>query len=151
MPTRKVNNYSELFKAMNEITFVALSTLGDKIQDMWIQYTQERWYDKYDPILYERTFAIIKSIIKSDIQQIGNNKFKVDVYIDFNMMNSYHPNSQSILTGEETVDLVENVGHAFQGDTRDGTHAYESIIEWLRIDYERFLINELKTRGYTIK
>jgi len=151
MPKKIIKNYTELFKAMNEITFVALTVLGDKVQEMWIQYTQERWYDKYDPNVYERTFAILQAIIQTDIIQIGKNKFKVDVYIDYNVMNAYHPNTYGIIDGEATVDLIENIGHAFIGDTRDGTHAFEDIIEWLRMDYERYLLSEIPKYGYDLK
>ena len=136
---------------MNEIQFVALTILGDKVQEMWIQYTKERWYDQYDPNVYQRTYAILQSIIQTDLLQIGKNKFKIDVYIDFDVMNSYHPNTYGIIDGEETVDLIENIGHAFIGDSRDGTHAFEDIIEWLRMDYERYLLSELPKYGYNLK
>jgi hypothetical protein len=151
MSKKVIKNYTELFEAMNEIQFIALQILADKVQEMWIQYTQERWYDQYDPQVYERTFAIIQAIIQTGLTQIGKNKFKIDVYIDMDVMNHYHPNTQGVIDGEETVNLIENIGHAFGGDEREGTHAFEDIVEWLRVDYEKFLLRELPAYGYDLK
>jgi len=151
MAKKVIKNYTELFEAMNEITFIALHVLADRVQEMWIQYTQDRWYDKYNPKEYDRTFAILQSIIQTGLTQIGKNKFKIDVYIDYDVMNHYHPNTQGIIDGEETVQLIENIGHAFAGDEREGTHAFEDIVKWLRLDYEKFLLSELPKYGYDLK
>lgn len=44
------------------------------------------FYDEYDPVKYNRTFQLYKSLVKSKIEKVGNG-YKAVVYFDASQMN----------------------------------------------------------------
>lgn len=118
--------------------------MAEQIQSLWQQYIQERFYDAYEPWIYDRQYAILKSIIKTK-PIISGSTVSVSVYIDMNEMNKYHPNSQGEWDGQTVVEMIENVGMTLvNGIRRDPSYAYESVLDWMRNDYEKFLKANLK-------
>ena len=140
---KEINSYEGLFKQIKLDMAKQLEELSVKIEGLWFEYL-ESFYDTYDPIIYERQYAILKALVKTKPKIVGNS-VSVEVYIDMNIMNQYHPNSQGDWEGEQVVNMIENTGMTLtNGVRRNPVHAYESVVKWLRTDYERFLKSKFK-------
>lgn len=140
---RPANNFNELFTQIKHSTVPILEELAVEVQRLWKEYIEERFYDAYDPWVYQREYAILEAIVKTDVVVIGN-LATVSVFIDMGVMNNYHPNMQSDWQGRQVVEMIEKTGMTLKnGVIRDPAYAYESIVEWLRKDYEKFLKSRL--------
>ena len=77
------------------------------IIDIYIQ----RFYADYDPIMYERTYQLLRSLVKSDIRSTGNG-YEAHVYFDFNSLNYLTGSSPS---GKQVMDAAAYGGHGASG------------------------------------
>ena len=77
-----------------------------KILDLYMQ----RFYADYDPELYERTYQLLHSLVKSNIRQNGN-EFIAEVYFDLNYMYTTGANP----SGKQAMDAAAYGGHGAQG------------------------------------
>ena len=78
-----------------------------KIIDIYVQ----RFYADYDPVMYDRTYQLLHSLVKSDIRSTGNG-YEAYVYFDFNSL-SYATGSQP--SGKQVMDAAAYGGHGAQG------------------------------------
>jgi len=153
MAKNSASSVDELAKIVNEQYIAkALSALADEVFNNWYKKLKENWYDQYDPVFYQRTEAILKALIKTDIKKIGK-YMQVSVYIDESIMSQYHPNSQSDISGLQTLYLIEYEGMTLKnGIERKPAMAYEEVIEWLRASYATMLKNQFsKDSGIIVK
>ena len=78
-----------------------------KIIDIYVQ----RFYADYDPIMYERTYQLLHSLVKSDIRSTGNG-YEAYVYFDFNSLNYLTGSNPS---GKQVIDAAAYGGHGADG------------------------------------
>lgn len=78
-----------------------------KILDLYMQ----RFYDDYDPVMYERTYQLMHSLVKSDIAFTGNG-YTAEIYFDMSKLNYLTGRQPS---GEQVVDAAAYGGHGATG------------------------------------
>lgn len=78
-----------------------------KILDLYMQ----RFYADYDPVMYERTYQLMHSLVKSDIAFTGNG-YEAEVYFDMSKLNYLTGRQPS---GEQVVDAAAYGGHGATG------------------------------------
>lgn len=87
----------------------AIAKTQDKVYKILDLYMQ-RFYSDYDPELYKRTYQLMKSLVKSDVHQIGN-EIKAEVYFDL----GYIYKTGSTPSGEQVMDAAAYGGHGAKG------------------------------------
>ena len=78
-----------------------------KILDIYMQ----RFYADYDPVWYNRTYQLMKSLVKSDIKSTKNG-YEAYVYFDIDGL-SYTTGSKPSM--EQVVDAAAHGGHGATG------------------------------------
>ena len=73
-----------------------------KVLDLYMQ----RFYADYDPELYERTYQLLHSLVKSDIRKNGK-ELIAEVYFDLNYMYETGANP----SGKQVMDAAAYGGH----------------------------------------
>lgn len=76
-----------------------------RILDLFMQ----RFYADYDPELYERTYQLLHSLVKSDIRRKGN-ELIAEVYFDLDYMYKTGANP----SGKQVMDAAAYGGHGAQ-------------------------------------
>lgn len=138
MAIKIANNSKELYRLLNDSLYSNLDSIATKVKTLWYKYLQERYYDAYDPIMYERQYAILEALVRTDVLRIGK-KYRVDVYIDQSIMNKYHPTSDPF-NGRRITEIIEKTGMVLDnGVVREPSFAYEETVKWLSKNWEQFL------------
>lgn len=146
------SSMSPFFKNLGNSNKMALDTLAELTKQKWYEYIELGWYSLYEPWRYDRQYAILKSLMRTNIYTVGGNSYKVDIYVDFSIMDRYHPNSMGDWNSEQVFQAIETDGFSMaNGINRDPSYARENTIQWLKNDYRSFLLKELKSMGYDIK
>lgn len=88
----------------------ALLKAQDKVYDIIDMFVQ-RFYADYDPVMYERTYQLLHSLVKSEIISTGSG-YEVSVYFDAGSLGystGRHP------SGEQVVGAAAYGGHGATG------------------------------------
>ena len=84
-------NKSRVFKTEAELKGFLMSQLKNVVVKMQEQVYQiidrfiKEYYAEYTPVMYERTYQLYKSLVKSDIEKTANG-YKAYVYVDLNSL-----------------------------------------------------------------
>ena len=66
---------------------VAIQMAQEKVYQVIDRFVKE-YYAEYDPIVYERTYQLYRSLVKADIQQTANG-WEAEIYFDLDALD-YH-------------------------------------------------------------
>lgn len=116
-----------------------------KILDLYMQ----RFYADYDPVIYERTYQLMKSLVKSDIKMVGN-EINADVYFDL----GYIYNTGLNPSGEDVMNVAAIGGHGADGLRVvyfGGEDAWHTPLDILNVEAINILKNMLIAEGIPIK
>ena len=116
-----------------------------KIIDLYLN----RFYADYDPVMYERTYKLLHSLVKSDIVPTGNG-YKAEVY--FNLDYLYDTGAQP--SGEDVMFEASHGGHGAKGlkvVNGGGEDAWFTPLEILDAEAIEILKNMLIAEGIPIK
>lgn len=115
-----------------------------KILDLYMQ----RFYADYDPVIYERTYQFMKSLVKSDVRQVGN-EVVADVY--FNL--GYMYNTGAKPSGEQVMGVAAFGGHGAKGlnVVYGGEDMWYTPLEILDAEAIEILKNMLIAEGIPIR
>jgi hypothetical protein len=143
---------------------IAVRASQEKIYQI-IERVLKQFYDEFDPVMYKRTNQLMRSLVKSDVKQIGN-QIVAEVYFDLNKLdysmkylfgdfrkNTYH---REDWTKENDAWVLENamVGtytHGGYPNATGNTRIWiESMSEISKKIYD-ILKTELESAGIPIK
>lgn len=156
-----INTYQGLEKAMFLAMSKILLELSDKIILKWKEHIQTNWYDKYDPVRYERFFAYLESITILDVNSNGKNKIEIIVGSDDRIMNQYHPSPLANLyddgygedSGQFVRNMMENIGMTVVNSrgtfSRNPLESLEMIEAYYKKEKVKFFKKELRKYGFT--
>lgn len=116
-----------------------------KIIDLYLN----RFYADYDPAIYERTYKLLHSLVKSEIKRDGKG-FKAEVY--FNLDYLYSTGAKP--SGEDVMFEASHGGHGAKGlkvVNGSGEDAWFTPIEILDAEAIEILKNMLIAEGVPIK
>ena len=117
-----------------------------KIIDMHMQ----RFYADYDPERYQRTYQLMRSLVKSDIYPKGNG-YEAKVYFDLDSI-SYNTGSEP--SGRDVMDVAAIGGHGANGLKViyfGGADAWYTPLQVLDLEAINILVQELRIAGIPIK
>lgn len=126
----------------------ALANAQEKVYKILDLYMQ-RFYADYDPVMYERTYQLMKSLVKSDIQMVGN-EIKAEVYFDL----GYIYESGANPSGEDVMSQAAYGGHGATGLRvmyGGGEDVWFTPLEILDAEAINILKNMLIAEGIPIK
>lgn len=116
-----------------------------KILDLYMQ----RFYADYDPVMYQRTYQLLCSLVKSDIRSTSNG-YEADVYFDL----SYIYETGRNPSGEQVMNAAAYGGHGAEGLRimyGSGEDAWFTPLEILDAKAIEILKNMLIAEGIPIK
>ena len=116
-----------------------------KIIDLYLN----RFYADYDPVMYERTYKLLHSLVKSDVVSTGNG-YKAEVYFDLDYL--YTTGAQP--SGEDVMFEASHGGHGAKGlkvVNGGGEDAWFTPLEILDAEAIEILKNMLISEGIPIK
>ena len=116
-----------------------------KIIDMHVQ----RFYADYSPEDYQRTYQLMRSLVKSDIRSTGSG-YEAEVYFDLD----YIYNTGSKPSGEQVMDAAATGGHGASGMRiiySGGANTWVSPKDVLDLEAINILVQELRIAGIPIK
>lgn len=117
-----------------------------QIIDMHVQ----RFYADYDPEMYQRTYQLMHSLVKSDIRSTGNG-YEADVYFDLGSI-GYDTGRKP--SGEQVMDAAAYGGHGASGLKvvyGSGANTWVSPKDVLDLEAINILVQELRIAGIPIK
>ncbi len=117
-----------------------------KIIDLHIQ----RFYADYDPVMYDRTYQLMHSLVKSSIVSTGNG-YKAEVYFDLGSI-GYSTGAQP--SGEQVMGAAAYGGHGAYGLKivyGGGADIWQTPKDILDAEAIGILVQELRAAGIPIK
>lgn len=131
---------------------VAVIRTQNKIYEI-IKKALAEFYQDYDPVLYERTYQLMQSLVKSDIRRVGSG-YQAEVYFDLSGINYATGNMP---TGEQVMKAASHGLHGaigsdllyMHGDT--GVDVWNTPMQEIDARAISMLVQELKAQGIPIK
>lgn len=145
-------NDNELKNFLLQKCKTAISQAQNRIYAI-IKKVLVEFYQDYDPVLYERTYQLLHSLVKSDIRKVGSG-YRAEVYFDLGSMNyvtGNMPSSQQVMKAA-SQGLHGAIGKDLQyvsGDT--GVDIWNTPIQEIDSKAIDMLVQELKSQGIPIK
>ena len=110
-----------------------------------------QYYGDYDPIMYERTYQLLQSLVQSRIVSDGKG-YKAEIYFDVDSLNYVTGLSPS---GEQVIDAAAYGGHGAEGlrvvSGKTDVSAWNDPIQKLNSDAINILKKMLIAEGIPIK
>lgn len=118
-----------------------------QILDMFVK----EFYADYDPVMYERTYQLYRSLVKTDVYLIGNG-YEAEVYFDLSSLNYITGAKPS---GEQVMSAAAYGGHGADGLRvvygNSGADIWNNVIPVLSTEAIEILKEELIAQGVPIK
>lgn len=119
-----------------------------KIIDMHVQ----RFYADYSPEDYQRTYQLMRSLVKSNIRSTGSG-YEAEVYFDRGYLDHAY-NTGSHPSGRDVMDVAAIGGHGANGLKViyfGGADAWHTPLAVLDLEAINILVQELRIAGIPIK
>lgn len=140
-------------KQLKEFLFkkcqVALAKTQEKVYKI-IDLHVQRFYADYDPEMYQRTYQLMHSLVKSNIHSTGNG-YEAEVYFDLGSI-GYDTGRQP--SGEQVMGAAAFGGHGAAGLKivyGGGADIWYTPKEILDIEAVKILAQELRAAGIPIR
>lgn len=144
-------NKSELEEFLLNKSGYALKNAQNIIYDIIQRFIRE-FYSDYSPEMYERTYQLYNSLVKSGVEWNGGNGYTVYVYFDYNSLN-YMTGAQP--SGEQVMDAAAYGGHGAEGlkvvHGKTGVGVWESPMRYISAEAINILKEKLIEQGIPIK
>lgn len=126
----------------------ALEASCEEVYQILDRFLKE-FYSDYDPAMYERTYQLYKSLVVSEVVQVGNG-FKANVYFDYSKLNYV---TGQMPSGLQVMDAAAYGGHGAEGlrvvAGNTGVGIWNDPMELMNIN--EILKNRLIAEGIPIK
>ena len=113
----------------------------------------KEYYAEYNPVMYERTYQLYRSLVKSDIVQIGNS-IEAHVYFDLDALDYAMKRINGIEVpnrGWSEEKTLSAAAHGSHGGYADGTAIWDEPIAILNTEAYNILKRMLIDSGIPVK
>lgn len=142
-------NEKQLESFLMKKSRLALLKAQDKVYAIIKRFVYQ-FYNEYDPVVYERTYQLLQSLVQSRIVSHGRG-YKVEIYFDIDSLNYITGASPS---GEQVMQAAEWGRHGAMGlavaDFK-GTSIWREPLEILNAEAINILKNMLISEGIPIR
>lgn len=143
-------NQKELESFLMKQSRQALLKAQDKVYGIIKQFVY-KFYNDYDPELYERTYQLLESLVQSRIVSDGKG-YKAEIYFDVNGLNYVTGRQPS---GEQVMDAAAEGLHGADGlrvmSGKNGIDIWNTPIQRLNAEAINILVDMLKAEGIPVK
>ncbi len=145
-------NRNELLAFLYDKAYDALKNAQTIVYDIIQDYLQQ-FYADYDPVLYERTEQLLRSLVKGDIRP-SSKGYLADVYFDLSSLNYVTGNQP---TGEQVMEAAAQGLHGAIGSNllyvhgNTGVGVWNDALQVLDAEAIRILRDRLVEKGIPIK
>ena len=134
----------------------ALLKAQDKIYSIIKQFVRQ-FYNEYDPVLYDRTYQLLESLVQSRIVSDGKG-YKAEIYFDIDGLR-YTTGAKP--SGEQVMEAAKQGAHGAMGqangvdlkyiDSGAGTGVWDDPIMYLNAEAINILADMLRAEGIPVK
>lgn len=142
-------NENDLRSFLMQKCKIALTNAQEKVYKI-VDLHVQRFYADYDPVMYERTYQLMRSLVKSNIHKTGSG-YEAEVYFDLGSI-GYDTGRQP--SGEQVVSAAAYGGHGATGLNivyGGGADIWITPIDILDMEAINILVQELRAAGIPIK
>jgi hypothetical protein len=75
------NSLDQLYKALGKQIESSLSKTANDLVELATKLIWEEFYQAYDPKVYERSYRLLNSVMKTSVKK-SNNNYTVEIYLD---------------------------------------------------------------------
>lgn len=128
---------------------IALESAQEKVYKI-IDLHIQKFYADYDPVMYDRTYQLMHSLVKGDISPTANG-YKAEVYFDLGSI-GYNTGRQP--SGEQVMGAAAYGGHGATGLKvvyGGGADIWYTPLEILDAKAIEILVQELRAAGIPIR
>ena len=144
-------NKSELEEFLLNKSAYALKNAQNIIYDIIQKFVRE-FYADYSPEMYERTYQLYNSLVKSGVEWNGGTGYTVYVYFDYNSLN-YITGAQP--SGEQVMDAAAWGFHGAEGlrmvRGETGVNIWRDPMRYISAEAINILKEKLIEQGIPIK
>lgn len=150
--------FEQLFELIEKDISKSIDKVSEQVMNIWKQLVEDRWYGTYSPTEYIRSFETLESISIIKVDKSSGN-YSVSISYDDTKIHPFtYMGKTSGIEREGHTDIsnqwniVENGMDMPSGYFRDGSHAYEEMLKYVRSNDFLALFNvQLKKLGYIVK
>lgn len=138
----------------------AIANARDEIYDIIDEFLA-RYYVEFDPVLYQRTGQLLKSLVKTEVKTIGN-RVEASVYFDLDSLdysiktlkgigtwgNTYHREGW---THKNDIAVFEMAASGSHGGWKSGTAIWDEPLALINNEWRNILKKMLLEQGIPIK
>lgn len=128
----------------------AVEQAQEKIYQILDMFVKE-YYSDYSPELYERTYQLYRSLVKTDVYSNGNG-YEAQVYFDLSSLNYVTGANPS---GEQVMEAAAYGGHGAEGLRvvfgNTGADIWNGVIPVLSTEAYEILREELIAQGILVR
>ena len=142
------NSISDYYKKLDSVIISSLEKEGIAIMNYLKKIIEEDIYNTYEPFAYERTYELY-DMMKMKVEK-QNNLYTLVVYID-DKQHSYNP-TWRYRKPSTYIEILEKFKKGFYGRDKGYDVMGEAKEYWEETGNAfKYLLNELKKKGITIK
>lgn len=112
-----------------------------------------QYYAEYDPVMYERTYQLLHSLVKSDVKSTGNG-FEAEIYFDVGLLD-YSMKTVNGITrpnkGWSEQATLESAAHGSHGGYVGGTAIWDDALKIIDAKGIEILKKHLIAAGIPLK
>lgn len=151
------NNSEELKRYILLRGEVAVQLAQEKVYAIINRFVKE-YYAEFSPSLYERTYQLFRSLVKTDVRQIGN-EIIAEVYFDIDLLD-YHMKrihgktyNNKGWSEEKTLEaaMIGNYSHGGYEGAAKNTRIWKESLEILNAEKYNILKKAIIDAGIPIK
>lgn len=134
----------------------ALMKAQDKVYSIIKQFVRQ-FYNEYDPIVYERTYQLLESLVQSRIVSDGKG-YKAEIYFNIDGL-KYSTGAKP--SGEQVMEAAKQGAHGAMGrangvdlkyiDSGAGIGVWNDPIMYLNSEAINILVDMLRAEGVPVK
>lgn len=148
--------WDSLFSEIENDIGKSLNNVSKQIIYIWQELLEDKFYSKYNPKLYERSWQTLDSIRKLDLKKTKDG-YELNIGYDINLIQTetvYSYPYTYIRHEDPSIQpsLVEDGWTMQNGEFRQGAHAFEDMLKYVQSsDFKALFGAEMKKLGYIFK
>ena len=113
----------------------------------------KQYYAEYNPVMYERTYQLYRSLVKTNVKQVGNG-WVAEVYFDIDRLDYYMKTLHGVSypnKGYSAEATLESAAHGSHGGKIPGTAIWDEPLKILSVEGYNMLKQALVSAGIPLQ
>lgn len=152
------NTWDSFLNATERNINIAFENISNIAVELWQKEVEDKFYNKYNPSEYDRSYQTLESIRVLNISKLPNGQISIEIGYDISKIKTF--TYMGLTSGierqghnqpEMQQTYIED-GFSGYGVDRDGSHALEYMLKYVNgNDFKVIFAKELRKSGYILK